>query len=475
MKKEKQDNWRLIYDELEALNYDKVGQDILDMINEEEYSEMKKYSYERASEIEDFFFSYPALTWLLLHVGEEEIIFPLLVSQGLYLEEIPMKRHYIPYIRNEEDAKIVFQRFPNLEKQQTTKELLSKSPEGFIYWYYVAFPDQFYEDIDSFLLWSVDSDHIEELFFVLDKGKSLFSPSTLLRAAERIVTKSWQLLLELTIPKTWKDAVDLIVSLPKFTIQHREDFLESLARYKFNDAVLSIIKKEEIDSNNLLLYAEHNILSDILKYGTFNPPDANILSEIVKIHKRITEKLNVLLQYGEPAKNADDIPYFEAFDFYSVLTSDRIDYIRHTLFKKLSPKEKRVLSKVISDIIVKQEENIQRIRIILEDGRFSSSPHAAHLALSYGLWDMVALFAEYKGTPLWYGMIEEILNNDMYLTLESLLKENILTVEDFGEESFSLAIKKGYSKTFNVLLKYSELNSEDLYDLLIEAIQSYFE
>lgn len=58
----------------------------------------------------------------------------------------------------------------------STQELTDfRSPEGWIYWYFINFPEQFNDDIPSFLYWSAKSKYPEDVVFVLDKGKDLLT------------------------------------------------------------------------------------------------------------------------------------------------------------------------------------------------------------------------------------------------------------------------------------------------------------
>lgn len=103
-KVEPQNNWRLIYQELESIGMNNEHMDLLSVINQGKEKELKRYVYNDRL-ISEFFFSYPALTWLMLKVSSRDVIVPLLITQGLYLNDIPFNEEYIEYIRDLKTAK----------------------------------------------------------------------------------------------------------------------------------------------------------------------------------------------------------------------------------------------------------------------------------------------------------------------------------------------------------------------------------
>lgn len=106
---ELQDNWGEIVHELDALSYDEQGQIFVDAINSGDVEEVLPY-INRIEWIDQFIFSYPALIWLMLKTSPEETIFPILISQGMYLDDIHINNEYIWAIRNKETALIFIDR-----------------------------------------------------------------------------------------------------------------------------------------------------------------------------------------------------------------------------------------------------------------------------------------------------------------------------------------------------------------------------
>ena len=194
MIQEPQNNWRLILHELEALGYDEEAGKLLDIINRGDRKTVEEYIRFRKDLIEDFVFSFPAITWLLMKTGDEDVIYPLLISVGMYLEEIPMKREYISFIKDEEIARIIFSSYSSLLPPGLAwpKEIIAdRFPDGYLYWFYVAFPKRFYDRIGDFIEWSLISPYREDVIFVLKKGKDVINGGHLFHALERLLNK-WE-------------------------------------------------------------------------------------------------------------------------------------------------------------------------------------------------------------------------------------------------------------------------------------------
>ena len=136
---EKQNNWRLIVEELDAVTANKENFSLLEAINSGDINQIKNYSDEKDL-LAEFFLSYPALTWLMMHVAPEETIIPLLISQGLYLEEIEMKEEYIPFISDEKTAEELVKNNPSL--LQSMKENIRRNIDRMVHAETYEYPDR---------------------------------------------------------------------------------------------------------------------------------------------------------------------------------------------------------------------------------------------------------------------------------------------------------------------------------------------
>lgn len=96
MQDEPQRNWSLLLHELESINSNEDHKRLLNAINGED--DIERFIGSKVAE--EFVFSYPGLSWIMLRISSEENIVPLLISEGRYLEEIEMKPSYIQYIRD---------------------------------------------------------------------------------------------------------------------------------------------------------------------------------------------------------------------------------------------------------------------------------------------------------------------------------------------------------------------------------------
>lgn len=170
MRQESQNNWRLLYEEMDAITYNEKHMALLTSINNKnkdiEVSSMvdvltimkslstlrlklrkwrrayQEESYTR-EEIEGFFFSYPALSWCLLHIIASETMAGSLIYHGLFLSEIPMKKEYVSFIRSLHVAKELYALYPhliNLDDDEYRKLPNTIESLGYIYWIYVADP-----------------------------------------------------------------------------------------------------------------------------------------------------------------------------------------------------------------------------------------------------------------------------------------------------------------------------------------------
>lgn len=123
---EPQNNWKLVNYELESIGYNPDHIILLESINKNNIIiENSKIAYE-------FLLSYPALIWLLFHIGYVKEVSALLIYLGINNIGIHFKDllncskisfYLVHYIRDEETAKFVYDRstkdFPNPKKHFT--------------------------------------------------------------------------------------------------------------------------------------------------------------------------------------------------------------------------------------------------------------------------------------------------------------------------------------------------------------------
>lgn len=134
MKQESQNNWRLLCEELEAINHNELHLRILSFINEESSS----FSFNNEI-LEEFIFSYPAITWCLCKIVCSDRMASLLIPHGLCLSFFEMKEDYLVYISSLETAQTFYDLFPNLIITKNIIEALEEpnreqSLIGYIYW-----------------------------------------------------------------------------------------------------------------------------------------------------------------------------------------------------------------------------------------------------------------------------------------------------------------------------------------------------
>lgn len=103
---EPQNNWRIVCEELEAISCNPLHFSLLRTILDDEMVYIDESDF-----IEEFVISYSSLVWLLLKISPSRTMYPLCISQNVYLEEI-MKdnrwKEYIYAIRSMETAKVLF-------------------------------------------------------------------------------------------------------------------------------------------------------------------------------------------------------------------------------------------------------------------------------------------------------------------------------------------------------------------------------
>lgn len=167
---EPQNNWRKLYDELCALNYNKYATEIINSImNNELSSVIKELHYDSMN---DMIFSYPALIWSLRYISSEESTWALYLSRGIYLEDIPMKREYVGYIQDFETAEKINSLYPNLFFLSYFSERISKYKTehknnliGFVYWFGSFYYDKYiyyFEEINNLIFQCNDIDLLKK-------------------------------------------------------------------------------------------------------------------------------------------------------------------------------------------------------------------------------------------------------------------------------------------------------------------------
>lgn len=119
MKEEKQNNWKLIYDELEAINHNPVHMRIPSMINENK--DLLRNITKK--EMEEFCFCYPGLTWCFLQLDEEEMV-AILLFHGCFLKYLPMKKEYVRFLESLDIAQELYSLYPSLWKEEELEKSL---------------------------------------------------------------------------------------------------------------------------------------------------------------------------------------------------------------------------------------------------------------------------------------------------------------------------------------------------------------
>ena len=493
MRQEPQNNWRLILHELEALGYDEESSALVEDINRGDKGKIEKYLLEERDLVERFFFSYPALTWLMVKVGNE-MIFPLLVASWTSLsdalvaslKEVPMKSEYIHYIRNEETARDFSSSFPHLISRTSTFAITTRESGGWLYWYFVIFPSLFYEHITDLLYWSTKSLYPEDVAFVLDKGKNLLSSKDLLNVVKRIIENvqdsyrrwgkyGWQ-----HISASLKEIVNMIVSDPNLQVDETQStniemILSILAKYRFNEAIKIIVSHNKINFDNELLHsADNDLLRFLLADGLFDPREADVLFSTItpkdETPEITKERIKIILEDGRvfeseyenaPTKaqrgaelaagfgQQDLVEIFlsyEEIDPYGVLHSavsnNQLELVKWLLTQpRVHPGEYQ------NGVIVQSiwDKNTAMSRLLLRDPRVSALGNNNRL-------------------------LHEAIAKKMLAIVKILLKEKKV-VPRLSDLFF--AIDRGEDKFFPLLMEYAKVDSLDFIDLLKRAIKRY--
>lgn len=160
MKQEKQDNWRLLCHELEAVNHEEKHNSLLSLIQTTPY-ELRNINKKH---VEEFCFCYPALVWCLCQIHKEDLIGSL-IHHGCFLFYIPMQKEYICFLSSTDIAEFLYNLYPSLwQYEECEKKFFNnccglsscfsltysfKKPSlcslcekgiGYLYWMKVAFP-----------------------------------------------------------------------------------------------------------------------------------------------------------------------------------------------------------------------------------------------------------------------------------------------------------------------------------------------
>lgn len=131
---EPQNNWRIVYEEFSALSTNPFHFSILEDILNREMIDIENES------VKEFAIYYPSLTWLMVRIASPKSIYPLCLSQSIYLDEVIKKetwKKYIGYIRSIETAKKLSPAISE-ERIQSIFQVLQDDSFQIIGWAYCA-------------------------------------------------------------------------------------------------------------------------------------------------------------------------------------------------------------------------------------------------------------------------------------------------------------------------------------------------
>lgn len=131
---EPQDNWQVLYNDLSSISHNSLHLELLEALNEEKMDTIYWFMEEDRI-VKEFFFSYPALTWLLMKTNAA--IIPLCVSEGEYIEDLSgylQDIQYIGFIRNIEVAQKIHK--ISTVTRHSVLDSIESNPlhRGFFYW-----------------------------------------------------------------------------------------------------------------------------------------------------------------------------------------------------------------------------------------------------------------------------------------------------------------------------------------------------
>lgn len=180
MKKEPQNNWRLLYEELQAINHNEEHLNILHVINEGKKTNLLLYADDKEI-IEEFVFCYPGLTWILLI---DDCMIALLLPHGIFLSYIEMKKEYIGFLRSFDVVKTLYSQSPSLiTLEDLTEEILhgqdSYLTTGYLLWLFSAYPvyekllvgldDVIFQKLCSRVIYSSNIDVVKKFIDIVEK------------------------------------------------------------------------------------------------------------------------------------------------------------------------------------------------------------------------------------------------------------------------------------------------------------------
>lgn len=326
MRFEHQNDWRLLYHELASLQFDDIYQALVEAINSGDVNEILPFLFiDDTSLVSDFIFSYPALTWAMMKTSPEDTIIPLLINQGVYLEKIPMKRKFIPFIRDKKAAKYLAKKYPLLMKNDP-HEIFSI---GEIYWYRYLFPSSFKENVNEIFKQVVRSKDLLAIILILRREE--VSQRTLISSLWNLLGEHHSLLNEDIIleilpfidydsfngPGLWRLKHTLPLLIQKSYSRALEEFLK---RAKFNrgdvytktfplnnsvyiESIVKVLLKDEriTDKGILLNFAVNKrnlaIINEFLfdKKHDWTEEIGEALS--LAVENKDKEMINILIQY----------------------------------------------------------------------------------------------------------------------------------------------------------------------------------
>lgn len=267
-KKEPQNHWRLIYNELYALSYDREEYQILvNMVNNNEAKKISQYIHRYPEIVSDFVFSYPALVWLMTRVSEREAIIPIIVSQGFYLKGMNLRLKDARHIQDVKTAKLFNSLCPfsEEERKELEKELEWRImyPGELYLWYFgcsITFNEYpLQENKEKMLIDIVVGGYWKVLDYIMKKRPHLFTNKNFVDLIDWS-TMNWRnskippIVLSESINKSNQEKVlRNIIENPNFDPSYSDDawkvlgfgFLYLLIRYSLNNVLIELLHDEK--------------------------------------------------------------------------------------------------------------------------------------------------------------------------------------------------------------------------------------
>lgn len=364
MKSEPPNNWRRISDELTAISFHPSDEMVLSVINSEEEKELVRIIDDHEL-ISTFIFSYPALTWLLMKIGKQRMVVPLIISQRetiFDLHEIPMKRSYIRFINDMETAI----KLRNI-------------------YYRIAKDDWVFSRIDSPVL-NLNSGLYEKgYFYWLLAGNSLDPLNLNYKIYERLAnTRDISLfehiehiisLLNKVEPKREENYLSLLDAIVRYGFTEAVDILVN--RFKFTDSfllsqIITATNKGFLGITYILL---QSLSSDISEYHTES------VFEKSAIKRYDIGFARLFLSHPHTKENLMTLPPH----FYSHLIQTGSESATQVLSELLSTTERTILGGD-NDSIIKEaikDGSKECIDLILDYFSYSLSIKHIELTLEY--------------------------------------------------------------------------------------------